>query len=130
MIYVQMLRRLLVVACVVSGINMSVTHAGDGHENPRFLLRGEAPDLQLLDLRGQKRGGMLTIQAEVLNKSDKDLQIYWRVRWLDEAGFQIGDGEVWKQVTLLGKQSKPLQAAAVSPKAQDFKIEISAVNER
>jgi uncharacterized protein YcfL len=54
------------------------------------------------------------------------MQIYYRFRWLDENGFQIGDGEVWKPVVILGKQSLIMKGAAMSPKAADFRLELSA----
>ena len=91
----------------------------------RVILRGDVPDLQIVDLRGQRKNDILIVQAELFNTSTRDIQIYHRFRWLDESGFQIGDGEVWKPTLLLGRQSLMLRGGAVSPKAADFRLEMS-----
>ena len=92
-----------------------------------FQAQGDVPDLQIVDLRGQRKNDMLIVQAELYNLAPRDIQIYHRFRWLDENGFQIGDGEVWKPTVILGRQSLMLRGGAVSPKAADFRLEMSLV---
>ena len=93
----------------------------------RVIMRGDVPDLQIVDLRGQRKNDMLIVQAELYNVATRDIQIYHRFRWLDDNGFQIGDGEVWKPTVILGRQSLMLRGGAVSPKAADFRLEMSLV---
>ena len=92
----------------------------------KLLARGQMHGLQTVDLRGQRRNDILVVQAEVRNTDTKDVRLYYRFRWLDEAGFQVGDGEVWKPVVFLGKQSQMLRGIAYGPQATDFRIEMSA----
>lgn len=92
----------------------------------KLLVRGELQGLQVIDLRSQNRNGILVVQAEVMNTETSDLRLYYRFRWLDEGGMQVGDGEVWKPLVFLGKQDQFIRGTAYGPQATDFRIEMSA----
>ncbi|HYC42727.1 MAG TPA: YcfL family protein [Noviherbaspirillum sp.] len=92
----------------------------------KMIVRGELHGLQAVDLRSQRRNDVLVVQAEIMNMDTRDLRLYYRFRWLDANGFQVGDGEVWKPLVFLGKQSQFIKGTAYGPQATDFKIEMSA----
>jgi uncharacterized protein YcfL len=69
---------------------------------------------------------VLVVQAEVMNMDTRDVRLYYRFRWLDAGGMQVGDGEVWKPLVFLGKQSQFIKGTAYGPQATDFRIEMSA----
>ncbi|OWW18340.1 YcfL family protein [Noviherbaspirillum denitrificans] len=92
----------------------------------KMIVRGELQGLQAIDLRSQRRNDVLVVQAEVMNMDTRDLRLYYRFRWLDANGFQVGDGEVWKPLVFLGKQSQMIKGTAYGPQATDFRIEMSA----
>lgn len=92
----------------------------------KMLVRGELKGLQTVDLRSQRRNDVLVVQAEIMNMDTRDLRLYYRFRWLDANGMQVGDGEVWKPLVFLGKQSQFIKGTAYGPQATDFKIEMSA----
>lgn len=92
----------------------------------KLMVRGDLQGLQTVDLRSQRRNDILVVQAEVVNTDTKDLRLYYRFRWLDEGGMQVGDGEVWKPLVFMGKQSQMLRGTAYGPQATDFRIEMSA----
>jgi len=92
----------------------------------KMIVRGELQGLQTVDLRSQRRNDVLVVQAEIMNMDTRDLRLYYRFRWLDANGFQVGDGEVWKPLVFLGKQSQFIKGTAYGPQATDFKIEMSA----
>ena len=92
----------------------------------KMLVRGELQGLQAVDLRSQRRNDVLVVQAEIMNMDTRDLRLYYRFRWLDANGFQVGDGEVWKPLVFLGKQSQFIKGTAYGPQATDFRIEMSA----
>lgn len=98
-------------------------------ENQRFIYQSPRHGVVLSALRSQTRNGMLHVQAEIENKLNQNNQVLWRVRWLNDGGFQIGDGEVWKPIIIGPKQSKVLESVATSPKAVDFKYEIKVIPE-
>jgi uncharacterized protein YcfL len=92
----------------------------------KLMVRGELNGLQTIDLRSQRRNDVLVVQAEVLNMDTRDLRLYYRFRWLDAGGMQVGDGETWKPLVFLGKQSQFIKGTAYGPQATDFRIEMSA----
>ncbi len=51
--------------------------------------------------------------------------IFFRFRWLDADGSQVGDGEVFKQITLLGQQTQTVKSVAPLSIATDFRIEMN-----
>ncbi|WP_334188144.1 YcfL family protein [Noviherbaspirillum sp.] len=92
----------------------------------KLMVRGELRGLQMIDLRSQRRNDVLVVQAEVLNTDTVDTRLYYRFRWVDAGGMQVGDGETWKPLVFLGKQSQFIKGTAYGPQATDFKIEMSA----
>ncbi len=87
---------------------------------------GRMDHLQVAGLKSAVRDGLLKIQLEVVNDWHNQQVLHWRVRWLDEDGFQVGGDEPWKQELLHGKQRRVLQTAAPSRRAADFKIELQS----
>ncbi|MBC3863129.1 YcfL family protein [Undibacterium jejuense] len=92
----------------------------------KLMVRGPLEGVQVTDLRSQKRNDVLVVQAEMYNTTVNDVRVYYRFRWTDAGGMQVGDGEVWKPLTVLGKQSQLIKGTAYGPQAVDFKIEMSA----
>jgi len=89
-------------------------------------VRGTLEGVQVTDLRSQRKNDVMVVQAETVNLTNRDVRIYYRFRWTDAAGMQVGDGEVWKPLMILGQQSQFIKGTAYGPQATDFKIEMSA----
>ena len=92
----------------------------------KLIVRGELKGLQAIDLRAQRRNDVLVVQAEIANTQRHDIRLYYRFRWVDANGMQVGDGEVWKPLVFLGLQTQYLKGTAYGPQATDFQIEMSA----
>jgi uncharacterized protein YcfL len=92
----------------------------------KLLVRGELHGLQAIDLRSQRRNDVLTVQAEVTNTDRRDVRLFYRFRWVDAGGMQVGDGEGWKPLVFMGLQTQMLKGTAYGPQATDFQIEMSA----
>ncbi|MFZ6675288.1 YcfL family protein [Undibacterium sp. Xuan67W] len=120
---------------IIAGLALAVQSAFAGDQVPaaispgiaaKLMVRGELQGLQVVDLRSQRKNDVMVVQAEVTNTDVKDLRLYYRFRWTDAAGMQVGDGEVWKPMTFLGKQTQFIKSTAYGPQATDFKIEMSS----
>lgn len=96
-----------------------------GSAASKILLRGMANEVKVVDIRAQKRAGLLAVQTEIVNDAATQRTVYWRYRWLDEAGMQVGDDETWKPLPLLGHQSSMLRSSATQPRATDFRLEMN-----
>lgn len=100
--------------------------AGAQTMESRIESLGRMDHLQVAGLKSALRDGLLKVQIEVVNDWHNQQVLHWRVRWLDEDGFQVGGDEPWKQELLHGKQRKVLQTAAPTRRAADFKIELQS----
>ena len=87
---------------------------------------GEARYVQVSGLMAKDRNGFLALQAEVANSGIDAHRIFWRIKWLDESGFQVWDDEPWKPALIQGSARQNLQAVAPTPKAKDFRLQINA----
>jgi Protein of unknown function (DUF1425) len=92
----------------------------------KMIVRGDLNGLQVVDLRSQVRNEVIVVQAEVYNFFQSDARLFYRFRWIDAGGMQVGDGEVWKPLVFLGRQTQYLKGTAPGPKASDFFVEMSA----
>ena len=76
-------------------------------------------------MRVVRRNDILTVQSDLHNKGIADLMVFYRYRWLDGVGNQIGDGESWKQIILMGQVHQTIKGVAHHSNATDFRLELS-----
>lgn len=89
---------------------------------------GEMTYLKVTDLRVVKRNGLLNIQAEITNTSSSNERLFYRFKWLDDAGFSVWDEEPWKPVVIYGKQKHLVTVVAPTPQASDFRLVLQSPN--
>lgn len=87
---------------------------------------GKMSYVRVTGLKQVVREGLMTLQAELYNDDHTNQTVYWRTRWLDEAGMQVWDDEPWKQELIYGNQRKILRITAPTRKATDFRIELQS----
>jgi len=91
----------------------------------KLAWRGDAPDMGVPEIRVARRGGFLSVQSDLRNGGEKDQTLYYRYRWLDQSGNQVGDGDAWKQLNLFAKARQTLKGTAPHPSVADFRLELS-----
>lgn len=96
-----------------------------GSAASKLMLRGDARGVSIAEIRAQRRADMLVVQTEVVNSENADRQVYWRYRWLDADGMQVGDDEAWKPQRIMGQQSTYLKGVAPRANVIDFRIEMN-----
>lgn len=89
---------------------------------------GEMTYLKVTDLRVVKRNGLLNIQAEITNTTSSNERLFYRLKWLDDAGFSVWDEEPWKPLVIYGKQKQLITVAAPTPQAKDFRLVLQSPN--
>jgi uncharacterized protein YcfL len=105
--------------------NATNPNQGGGSAASKLMLRGEAYGVSIAEIRAQRRNEMLVVQTELLNGEKSDRQVYWRYRWLDADGMQVGDDDAWKPQRLMGQQSVYLKGVAPKSTVVDFRIEMN-----
>jgi uncharacterized protein YcfL len=91
----------------------------------KLMARGDAPEVVTSEMRVVRRNDILTVQSDLHNKGMTDRMVFYRYRWLDNVGNQIGDGESWKKFTLMGQGQQTLKGVAPHSNATDFRLELS-----
>lgn len=91
----------------------------------KVALRGEANNIAVREIRIVRKNDVLVVQADLANMGRSDRTVFYRFRWLDGVGNQVGDGESWKQMAVLGLGQQTVKSVAPSSAAQDFRIEMN-----
>ena len=88
--------------------------------------QGTSRYIKVTSLMSKVSNGFLQLQLE-LNNTDYDAQkAFYRVKWLDESGFQVWDDEAWKPLLIHGNQKHNVQIMSPTNKARDFRIQFNA----
>lgn len=91
----------------------------------KVALRGEANGIAVREIRIVRKNDVLVVQADMANMGRSDRTVFYRFRWLDSVGNQVGDGESWKQMAVLGLGQQTVKSVAPTGAAQDFRIEMN-----
>ena len=94
----------------------------------KLVVRGSADKVAVREIRAKRSSEILSVQADFYNPERKDQYVFYRFRWVDSVGNQVGDGEAWKQVLLLGQAQETVKSVAPTPAAVDFRIEMNSEN--
>ena len=91
----------------------------------KVALRGEANGIAVREIRIVRKNDVLVVQADMTNMERSDRTVFYRFRWLDNVGNQVGDGESWKQMAVLGLGQQTIKSVAPGGSATDFQIEMN-----
>ena len=91
----------------------------------KVALRGEANNIAVREIRIVRKNDVLVVQADMTNMERSDRTVFYRFRWLDSVGNQVGDGESWKQLGVLGLGQQTIKSVAPGGAATDFQIEMN-----
>ena len=68
---------------------------------------------------------LLVVEADISNTLNDDRFVYYRFKWVDAGGMQVGDGESWKQLKVMGQQVQTVKAVAPNSNGADFRLEFN-----
>ena len=91
----------------------------------KVALRGEAHGIAVREMRLVRKNDILVVQADMANMGRSDRTVFYRFRWLDNVGNQVGDGESWKQMTVLGLGQQTVKSVAPTGAAVDLRLEMN-----
>ena len=91
----------------------------------KVALRGDANGVRITEMRAVRRNDILIVQSDLYNIGNTDRTVFYRYRWLDNIGSQVGDGESWKQMTLMGQGQQTVKSVAPSSVVTDFRLEMN-----
>lgn len=91
----------------------------------KVSLNGDARGIRITDMRASRQGELLKAQSALLNVGTANRYVFYRYQWLDHTGQQVGDGDAWKQLMVLGMTQQTAKSVAPSPLATDFRLEMN-----
>ncbi|OGA98984.1 MAG: hypothetical protein A3E25_24315 [Burkholderiales bacterium RIFCSPHIGHO2_12_FULL_69_20] len=91
----------------------------------KLATRGDIKGVRVYEIRMVRRADVLVVEADIQNTETEDRQVFYRFRWLDGGGMQVGDGESWKQLLVYGQQTKVVKGVAPSSAGADFRLEFN-----
>ena len=91
----------------------------------KVALRGDAHGIAVREMRLVRKNDILVVQADMANMGRSDRTVFYRFRWLDNVGNQVGDGESWKQMTVLGLGQQTIKSVAPTGAAVDLRLEMN-----
>lgn len=119
------LRAATAVAGLLFALQSGAQEAAPSGVASKLMLRSEAYGMKVAEMRMVRRSDVLIVEADLLNNETDDRTVYYRFRWLDGSGMQVGDGDPWKQMRVMGKESKVVKGVAPSSKGVDFRLEMN-----
>jgi uncharacterized protein YcfL len=123
--------KILAALAILSGpLGMAAYGAGDeppasGGAASKVEVRGKQNGVKVIEMRVKHTDDIMVIQADFQNSSNKDRVIYYRFRWLDADGGQVGDNDAFKQLRFMGQAKQTLKGVAPNAKVKDFRIEMN-----
>lgn len=108
---------LFVVACA------PITITPQTHDNIKPL--GRLTYIKVEDVKVRKND-QLQVYITLLNSHRKNEKIYYRFKWLDSDGIELGDKPVWKTQIFYGEQTQVIKGVTQDPRAVDFEFEIAS----
>lgn len=91
----------------------------------KVALRGDANGIAIREARMVRRNDILAVQADMSNMGKTDRTVFYRYKWLDSVGNQVGDGESWKQIVVMGLGQTTVKSVAPASTAVDFRLEMN-----
>jgi uncharacterized protein YcfL len=91
----------------------------------KLATRGELKGIRVYEMRMVRRNDVLVVEADISNTLNDDRFVYYRFKWVDAGGMQVGDGESWKQLKVMGQQVQTVKAVAPNSNGADFRLEFN-----
>lgn len=87
---------------------------------------GQITVVQVTQLMAARRDGLLQVQFELTNVTDRNQGLRYRFKWLDSTGFSVWNEEPWKPLLVHARQKSLQRVVAPTREATDFRIELHA----
>lgn len=95
---------------------------------PESRVVGSANAIRVIGLKTITDTDRLLVEATLKNERGRRDLVYYRLRWLDNAGVMLGQYEPWATEALEGFQQAVITVPAPYPNAADFRLEIRSRN--
>ena len=90
------------------------------------LLKILSKNLEVISVnQATANGDLLKIQVNLKNLSAKEMNLNYKVEWMDEAGIVINDSSaVWMPLYVRGAENVAVQSVSTTPRAKNFWLKL------
>lgn len=117
---------LVVTGALIAGCGQfKTTKTGDGDKvKYQVVTSGNTDDrIEVINVVAGKAGDLVKASVEMQNKSRFAYTFEYRFKWYDGSGMEISpDSTAWIPLSMMGNETKSLQALAPNPTAETFKL--------
>ncbi|MEW6072265.1 MAG: YcfL family protein [Planctomycetota bacterium] len=89
---------------------------------------GISDDLEMQDIRSERRDDRLHVQFELHNTRGSNLAFEWNAVWFDDSGYKIDWPDHWRPVSIPGKGFEILHLVAPTPQATSWRLYVQKPN--
>lgn len=114
---------------LIVGLSVGILFGCASNSNPKVSVIGDMGDISIVPnsiKSGHGLNGLLTAQATLQNSASKSVTGFYRCKFTTLNGIQVGEDQVWQQVTIYPKGNQNVQCSATEKEAADFTLEFSA----
>ncbi len=118
--------------CGCAGVTTGLTLEGSQQQEAMLRVDNAALGRQLaFGIANQRRqDDLLTVAARLSNRTRSDLALQYRVSWFDGDGMALeSDASAWQPLLLHGGEQHLIQASALRPEAEGYRIDVRRVVE-
>jgi uncharacterized protein YcfL len=91
--------------------------------DPGVLITG----LFFEDVSLHRKGNGLSLSTSVVGRHERDVILYYRIRWLDASGRDVSANEAWRSVSVGKGRSVPISAVTDSLSATDYRLQLNVI---
>ncbi|MFP5383941.1 MAG: YcfL family protein [Gammaproteobacteria bacterium] len=117
---------LVVTGALIAGCGQfKTTKTADGDKvKYQVVTSGNTDDrIEVINVVAGKAGDLVKASVEMKNKSRFAYTFEYRFKWYDGSGMEISpDSTAWIPLSMMGNETKSLQALAPNPTAETFKL--------
>ena len=84
-----------------------------------------AAAVSVSSIASARSGTTLLVYPTFSNAGSDRQNVYFRVKWLDQSGAEIGRGEPWRQLALKGMSMEAVVLSAPLEAATDYRLQVS-----
>lgn len=116
----------IIAAALAAGASLAVAPPAWAETlSAKLETQGKPAYIEVGEISARSGNGLLALSIVLANTDNAPREAYWRIKWLDAAGFQVWQDEAWKPLLIQGAARQNIAVSAPTAKATDFRLQLS-----
>ena len=89
----------------------------------KVIITPSLQDKISIDNTTRNQNNMIEVVVDIDNKTTKNISLQYKVKWLNNEGFEVGEGmSIWQPLFVEAKESKKIREIAPTPMASSYRL--------